>query len=388
MYTIYADGNILHNPMFDAEGLIVSNPILKERLNTHGSLTFSVPPTNPLYGSLSVRNTKVKVVSDTRGNHPWFGRIMEISRGWNNCLNVYCEGELGCLNDSTSAPIGFKGAPSALLNRLITNYNGSHTNGYVFALGNVSVVDPNNLIVRSSSRPETIWNLMDDKLFGSSLGGYILPRYDQTTDTHYIDYLRLTEDDPYAVISSQEIEFGKNLLDFVQTVSAEDVITVLVPYGAQFDPTDTDNYEAGPPENGVWNGNRLTIKTVNNNRNYIENATGIDLWGRVVGANIWDDVTIAQNLKDKAEVWLANKIAQSLTLEMSAIDLSFADIDIEQIQVGQFVRCKSKPHALNVLMLCTEKTTYLTQLEDSRIVLGGGIKTMSDLYNGGALNES
>ena len=379
MYRIYANGAILHNPLLAEDGRIVINPILTEALNTHGSLRFSVAPTNPLYDALEPRNTEIKVISDTNeNNRPWFGRIMSIENGWNNTKVVFCEGELGWLNDSVFGPFGFKGSPATLLSDIVYKYNQSATRGPTFVVGNVSVTDPNDFIVRSSSLPATCWETLDSKLFGSSLGGYVLPRYEKSTDTHYIDYLALDENDQYAHTVSQTIKFGKNLLDFSQALDAEKVITVLVPYGAQLKP-DNPDYEESPPENGEWNGNRLTIRSVNNNKNWIENADGVAMWGRIVGWRIWDDVTVAANLKTKATAWLAQQIWSSLSLELSAVDLAFVDGDIEQIQVGDYVRCQSKPHNLNVLLLCTKKETHLTELEESDIILGAGLKTITDL---------
>ena len=377
MYTIYADNQLLHCPLYAESGYVVINPVLTEQLNTTGSLEFSIAPNNPFYEALEERKTKIKVVSDTNGSVVWFGRVMEAERGWNNVRKIWCEGEMGCMNDSIFRPYGYTGTISGLLSNLIQNYNDSNTGGYTFALGNVSVTDPNNNIVRSSSLAESVLKVMQTKLPQSSLGGYLMPRYDPSTDTHYIDYLRLDDTDPYAVESTQTVEFGKNLLDFVRHADSTGIITVLIPYGAQYKPDDP-NYQADPPTNGTWSGNRLTIEAANNGRDYIENSVGVASWGRIVGSKTWDDVTIASNLKDKATAWLDKQISESITVEISAVDLSYINADIEQIQLGQFVRVISKPHSVNVQMVCTQKQTYLTKLEDSSIVLGVGIKALTD----------
>lgn len=391
MYSIYADGELLHYPLLDADGKIVINPVLREKLNTHGSLQFQVAPNNPLYDNLEPRKTKIKVLSDTRNDKPWFGRVMSVERGWQNLLTVYCEGEFGCLCDSLVRPYSFKGDPAVLLADLVANYNGSRTDGYPLQVGNVSVTDPNNYIVRSSDTANSVWAVLRESLFESSLGGFLLPRYDKANDVHYIDYLALDESDPYAVTSAQEIEFGKNLLNFVQTRNAADVFTILIPFGASL-PDDDPDYEDGPPDSQGhlvnWNGNRLTIKDANNGRIYIENADGIAMWGRVVGTHTWDDVTIAQNLLNKGTAFLAQQIWESVNIEVSAVDLAFVNADVNQIQVGEYVRCKSKPHDLNVLLLCTEKTTYLTQLEKSSIMLGAGQKTITDLQAQSQMKEA
>ena len=78
------------------------------------------------------------------------------------------------------------------------------------------------------------------KLYGSSLGGYLRIRYED--DGKYIDYLS-----DFVRESGQKIEFGENLLDYSQEVSALDIATAILPLGAKNEET----------------GNRLTIETVN-----------------------------------------------------------------------------------------------------------------------------
>ena len=142
MYTIYVKNgktvgdswHLLHNPMRDQEGLVVISPSMVEEVNAHGSLSFRIATTNPLYNDLSERVTLIKVVSDTKNRKIWFGRVMSIEKGFNNTLSVYCEGELGCLCDSIHRPFGFqdptRGEPQHLLSDLITIYNGSNTIGF------------------------------------------------------------------------------------------------------------------------------------------------------------------------------------------------------------------------------------------------------------------
>lgn len=383
MYRIYADGDILHNPLMAESGLVVIRPVLMEKLNAHGSLEFGVAPSNPLYDRIHPRLTEIEVIPGTNTNaRRWFGRVVSVERGWNNVKHVYCEGELAYLCDSVARPFGFKGSPADLLDSLLAIYRGSNTAGPAFQIGNVSVTDPNDTIVRSSSTPQTVWDAIDSNLFNSSLGGYLMPRYDRASGTHYIDYLSLDENDTYANTSSQIIKFGKNLLDFTERASAEDVITVLIPFGATREPGDAGYTDHAPqPTSGIeiWDGNRITVASVNNGLDYIENTAASAAWGRTIGTKTWDDVTVPANLLTKAQAFLASQVAKSISMELSAVDLAFVDANIEQIQVGNYVQCQSIPHDLNILLLCTEKETHLTELENSRIILGAGIKTISSL---------
>jgi hypothetical protein len=219
--------------------------------------------------------------------------------------------------------------------------------------------------------------MMDDKLFGSSLGGFVLARYDRDSDTHYIDYLTTDVNDPYARVSTQTVRFGKNLLDFVQHTTAEDVVTALLPYGAEL-PDDNTNYEDGPPENGGWNGNRVTVASVNNGSKFVRSTLGQELFGVVGGTKTWDDVTLPSNLLSKAQKWVDEQAALALSLEVSAVDLSFVKADIEQIRLGDFVRVISEPHDLDAMLLCVQKETHLSELEESIITLGHPQAAISD----------
>lgn len=63
--------------------------------------------------------------------------------------------------------------------------------------------------------------------------------------------------------NSQVIEFGTNLLDITEYITAENVFTVLIPLGER--QKDSSGNETG----------RLTIESVNSGKDYIESATGI-----------------------------------------------------------------------------------------------------------------
>lgn len=375
MYFVKLNGEWAHNQRIGNDCVLIE-PTLTERINTHGSFEFQIAPNNPCYDSIKPRVTKVEILSDTKNARPWFGRVMEVSRAFNNCKRVYCEGELGCLTDVVYQPFGFKGSPEQLFTNLMTAYADGNTDGYDLKKGNVTVTDPNHpnqFIVRSSKYPMPIWAEMTEKLFESTLGGYIMPRYDKATGNHYVDYLEdFTEE------STQKIEFGKNILDFEETVSGQNIVTCLIPFGAELQDSDP-GYAPDPPENGTWNGNMLTVESVNGGSRIVENQDGINIWGRVYGYEHWDDVTIAQNLLKKARQKLAELIAESISLELYAVDLAYVDVNVDQIHCGMYVPVESKPHNLKLRLLCTEKTTPLTRLEESVIILGAGRQTITDL---------
>ena len=79
------------------------------------------------------------------------------------------------------------------------------------------------------------------------------------------------------------IRFGENILDLIQEVSCEDLATVIIPLGKRDEDTDE----------------RLTIKSVNGGRDYLEDPDAIALYGRIVKTVEYDDVTLPENLLRK-----------------------------------------------------------------------------------------
>ena len=277
------------------------------------------------------------------------------------------------MKDSQFRPFVFRGTPRDLLASIITNHNDQVDYERRFVLGTVTVTDPNDYILRSSESAKSSWDVLMNALVGSSLGGYIRTR--TVGILHYIDYLADFEEE-----ATQTAKFAKNLLDLVQTEDASEIATCLIPYGAQFDNNDPNHEDE--PQNGPWDGNRLTIRAVNNGLDYIENAVGVERWGRVFASETWNDITIPANLKTAAEQQLTALVASQITLEINAADLSLIDGEIAPIRVGQYVRTISGPHDLNTRLLCRQKHTDMSAPDQTSITLGAGIKTLTDIYKG------
>ena len=191
----------------------------------------------------------------------------------------------------------------------------------------------------------------------SSNGGYLRVRKEE--GIRYLDYL-----ESYGRTSGQIIRFGENILDLTEHLSASDIITVLIPLGKAPD--------------GAQEGERLTIASVNDGKDYLENAEAIALYGRIVGANEWQDVTVPANLKAKGQEYLIRMRNLATTIELTAVDLHMADVDIDQIRLGDMIRAVSKPHGLDRYMLVSKREYDLLNPEEDKIVLGDTISTLTE----------
>lgn len=129
------------------------------------------------------------------------------------------EGELAFLLDSVQRPYDYFGTISGFLNLLIDNHNAQVEEAKWFTVGNVTVADPNDYIVRSNIDYVDIWTELQKKLI-DLLGGYIVIRHEGYIN--YIDYLQ-----DFTLFSPQKITFGKNLLDLKRIRKGADIATAL-----------------------------------------------------------------------------------------------------------------------------------------------------------------
>jgi hypothetical protein len=184
-------------------------------------------------------------------------------------------------------------------------------------------------------------------------------------EVEYLDYLSDSGGH-----NSQPIVFAENLLDLEQYIDASEVCTVLVPYGK----SDGDT------------GIRLDIKTVNDGKDYLESETGISLFGRVVGTEVWDDVTVASNLKAKGQALLDSLILMAVQLTVKAVDLSRLGVNVDAIRIGEYNRVVSPPHSIDAWYQCSGITLRLDKIDGSEFSFGATGTTLTQYQAANAAN--
>lgn len=356
MYTIYADGIPLYSPNLANEGYGVINPKLTVELNKAGSLTFILPPNNVMYDSIQKLKTIITVMQDE--DEVFRGRVLHDEKDFYNRKDIYCEGELSFLLDSIQRPYSFQGNIPELFTQFINNHNSQVDTWKQFLIGEITVTDKNDYINRENSDYSNTLDEMNAKLVDTH-GGYLRPRFQD--EKRYIDYV-----EEYGKKNSQVIEFGLNMLDISEYISADEVFTVLIPLGAE--QQDEEGNNAG----------RLTIASVNNGKDYIEDADAIALFGRIWKVEKWDDVTIASNLLTKGNTFLKNGIEMAVSLTMKAIDLHLVNVDTERIKLGDFIRVISLPHKLDKYFLCSKISIDLANADKTEFTLGVTFKALTE----------
>ena len=355
MYTIYVDGSLLYAPNLADDGYAVMSPKVKLKLNSASALSCIIPLTNPMYDSISKLKSVIKVYDENR--RIFRGRVIDDEKDFYNRKSIMAQGELAYLNDSILRPYSYTGPVAGYFTMLVNQHNAQVGAEKRFAVGNVTVTDANDNIVRVSSEAAKTLTEMKDKLL-DMLGGYIIPRYEveNGVEVEYLDYLADSGGQ-----NSQPIVFAENLLDLDQYIDASEVCTVLVPYGKADDDT----------------GVRVGIASVNDGADYIESETGIDLFGKVVGTQIWDDVTEPANLLTKAQAALAMSILMSIQLDIRAVDLSRLGADVSAIRIGEYNRVVSPPHGIDAWYQCSEIELRLDKIDGSKFAFGATGTTLT-----------
>lgn len=354
MYQIYCDNTLLYDPR-DESGPILSGKI-SLAVNATGELTFTLPPMHKGIDLIRKLGSVVQVYDG--GELLYEGRVLDSKADMYHTVTYTCEGTLAYLLDSIQRPKAYHNlTPTSYLSDKIAQHNGQVEAGKRFVLGTVQKQAMNYDAREDNQYTNTLDTIMD-KLVDSN-GGYLRVR--KQDDTRYLDYL-----ESYGRTSGQVIRFGENILDLTEHISAADVLTVLIPLG-----------KAEEAEDGE-KGRRLTIESVNGGRDYLEDTEAVALYGRIVGTQTWDDVTVAANLKVKGQEYLANARNLSTSIELTAIDLHLVDVDIDRIKLGDMIRVVSPPHKLDKYMMVSKREYNLVNPQEDKIVLGDTIAALTE----------
>lgn len=359
MYKVYCDNYLLYHSKL--ENLNIFNPSLELELNKTGSFDFTIYQDHPYYSFIRKLKSIITVYQD---DYLLFrGRVLDDEVGWYNQKHITCEGELAFLLDSIQRPYDFTGSIRDFLAMLIDIHNAQVDIEKHFTLGNVTVTDPNDYIVRSDIDYVTTWDIITKKLI-ELLGGYIIVRHED--GVNYLDYLAEIN-----VLSPQKITFGKNLLDLKRIRKGADIATVVIPLGAKLkneEEQDTDK--------------RLTIESVNGGVDFVQDSEAVAQYGIIVKTAIFDDVTDAENLKAKGQAQLADSVNQWESVELTAADMATVDKDVLSFHLGTQVEVISDPHGLNQRFLVSKISLKLLDPAANKLVLGKTIAAFSDAVKG------
>lgn len=319
--------------------MVILNPQLEVELNTVDSFTFVVPPIHKYYAEIKPLVSIVEVYED--GDMIWFGRILSVDTNYDREKEITCEGPYGWFHDSVQRYCVYEEIGlHDFFRTLIENHNNQVPSARQFQVGNITMSD--KTVYRKldyESTKEALESMIID-----AEGGYLFFR--RENGTNYIDWL---EDMPYEC--NQPVEFGLNMTDISSSFNGEDLITCLLPLGDTVRPNDDPEQGELIEEDDPRVGLPLTLEHKYGTDLIASNL--VNIYGAIIAPVTFSGVTDAEELKRKGEAYLQNETYNRLTFECEAIELKSygpgANDNYDHFKVGQKVRCRSIPHALDAV---------------------------------------
>lgn len=366
MYKIFADDTLIYDSTVDDYKIGKGAGALET--NKAGSFTFSVYPDHFYYDRFVKKKTVIIVTKSDR--IIFRGRVLDDQDDMWKRREVICEGELNFLQDSFIRPYSFTGTPEEAFIKYVTEHNAQVDEFKRFKIGRVTVYDPNNYIARSNSNYENALKNLTSRLLEDSLGGYLHITHgedgrDPVPTLHYLA--------DFTEISSQNIEFGINLKDYLKKGSGQEIATAIIPLGVRLDDGNIGTDDL-----------RLTIAEVNDGLDYVYDEAAVEKHGWIFDTVIYDDVTLPANLKARGLSELSRRIRENITLELTAVDLHLLNRSMESFRHDTYVRVISPPHNFAETLLCHRQTFSILRPDNDTVTLG----TPHSSLTGAVLNAS
>lgn len=359
IYKIKLDGKVLYY-LGDRQAAVI-NPELDLQTGYAGELTLKVPPLNPLYGEIHNRKSMVSVY---RGNTEiFYGEVRTREKDRFKNQPVKATGALSFLADSILPQQEWHDiSPRDLLDAWLQLHNNQVEDRKKIYTGVVTIHDSNDSLYRITDRENTL-EAIRDKLV-DRLGGYLRLRHEN--DKLYLDWLTIQE---YGKYCEQPIQFGENLMDYSETMTADDVITALIPLGAAIEQeTDENASEFERLEKNV------DITSVNDGKDYIYSKEAVENFGWVWRTEKWDDVSVPANLLKKATEFLTSNQYESLVISLTAVDLSLFGQDYDSFDIGDRVLCNAIPYGMKKVLPVMEMKIPLQQPDQAQLTLGENLQ--------------
>lgn len=327
-------------------------------INTIDSFTFTILPNNQGYDLLKDLKTLVEIKNAKTNETKFKGRILiqtpDMSSSGLLSKSVICESELGYLMDSVQEyrecrDITVRG----FLELIIDSHNKQVSKDKHFTVGIVDVVDNNDSLYRFLGYNKTL-DTIKDKLI-DRLGGELRIRYEN--GVRYLDYIQAIGDK-----KDTEIVLAKNLITIEQERDPSDVITRLIPLGAKLE----DSEE------------RLTISSINNGLNYIDDEEAISEFGIIVDTVTYDDVNIVENLLRKGKEYLRENNKIKKKHKVTALDLSTIGLDVDSFEVGNTYRVINPLMKIDEDLRVIEKTLDINSPQSSSLSIGDKFEDIKD----------
>lgn len=409
MYKIFAypfgnpnDKRLIYAP--NNRNALVLSPKLTREVSKGGSLSFTMTRDHEQYENLQKMSTCITVEQDDK--EIWRGRVLSHEADWYNRRVIYCEGALSYFNDSAITPFNYEGKLAQFLQHLIDAHNQQCGNMKMkrFELGTVTAA-LGDLVVHYGDRDSygvgedygSTWDIID-KMVLKTYGGYAYCTFDAATGNNVLNYC----DQAYEAdrLVNQTIEYGVNLLDFTEKTDTNSLFTRVYPMGSKHTVEETkwkwkflwwgEKYTESHEERyGISGTDAATINkylpkgysyrldSSDGDCGWIQNDAAAQKFGIVSALGEYDtdsdNDTFAAGVQD-----LQKNSLMVTSYTVKAVDLRDAGYDKDRLTFASYAHIISKPHSIDVIMLCTKLVEPLDQPDKKEYTFGMTRQTLTD----------
>lgn len=409
MYKIFAypfgnpnDKRLIYAP--NNRNALVLSPKLTREVSKGGSLSFTMTRDHEQYESLQKMSTCITVEQDDK--EIWRGRVLSHEADWYNRRVIYCEGALSYFNDSAITPFNYEGKLAQFLQHLIDAHNQQCGSMEMkrFELGTVTAA-LGDLVVHYGDRDSygvgedygSTWDIID-KMVLKVYGGYAYCTYNPATGNNVLNYCDQAFEADRLV--NQTIEYGVNLLDFTEKTDTNSLFTRVYPMGSKHTVEETkwkwkflwwgEKYTESHEERyGISGTDAATVNkylpkgysyrldSSDGDCGWIQNDAAAQKFGIVSALGEYDtdsdNDTFAAGVQD-----LQKNSLMVTSYTVKAVDLRDAGYDKDRLTFASYAHIISKPHSIDVIMLCTKLVEPLDQPDKKEYTFGMTRQTLTD----------
>jgi len=351
--------SIINSISSDIEAPRLKSGSIKQGINTIDSFNFTILSNNPGFNKINSLSTtiEIKKVLNNIETIEFRGRVLLPSQKMESSGEFYktvvCESELGYLMDSVQRYGEYHDITiKNFLKIIIENHNNQVSDEQKFTVGIVEVTDSNNSLYRYLGYDKT-FSTIKDKLL-DRLGGELRVRWEN--GVRYLDYLWSIGEE-----KETEIRISKNLKTIEQEKDPSDIITRLIPLGKKLEDSDA----------------RLTIASVNNGIDYIDDTAAIAEFGIIVDSVTWDDVTDPSNLKSKGQAKLIEVNRLKKKHKVDALDLATIGLDFDTFDIGNTYPVINPIMEIDEPLRVVEKTINIFSPQNSSLTVGDKFESIA-----------
>lgn len=331
-----------------------------EGVNNVGSCDFALYAPHPAYNELHEMTTLIRIINTKTNAVEFEGRIAQITdcgmdSGGVIAKKCHCEGLLAYLYDTVQMYQNYENqTPTQFLNALRTNHNSQVSAEKQIASVYCEVAGNTNS--KTTAYRSTLEEIKENLI--SRLGGEIALRRNGNGDL----ILYYFNDGGAGVTQSTKVQLARNMVAMKQDVDATQIITRLIPLGAQLNDETAE---------------RLTLSTETYPTPWIDDTTAMAKYGVIVGTVEFDDITVEANLLTAGQAALAENNAVKYSYQAEVLDLSTIDLDEYPFRAGNSYEFINSMMGFDEVLRLQTRTVDIYEPYKPRITIGAKMKSIT-----------